>query len=92
MSHLDGAKIIKTRTLTIKENGYKKTAFVVEMSDESRWYTTKGGHVAFNTYDRIVSGTNINNLHDNDEFSYYGETEECGAINTMQKFVELIRL
>ena len=92
MSHLDGNKIIKLRTLTIRESGNKKTAFVVEMSDGSRWYTTKGGHVAFNTYDKIVSGTNIDNLSDCDFFSFYGETEELGAINTMSKFVELIRL
>lgn len=92
MAHLDGVKIIKTRTLTVKESGYKKTAFVVELSDGSRWYTTKCGHVAFNTYDKIVSGTNIDTLSDVDMFSFYGETEECGSINTMEKFVELIEM
>ena len=92
MAHLDEARVIKTRTLQVRENGYKKTAFVVEMSDGSRWYTTKGGNVAFKTFDKIVSGTNIDNLCDNDFFSYYGETKENGNINTMEKFVELINL
>lgn len=85
------AKIKKTRILTCIESGFKKTTFVVEMSDDSRWYTTKGGHVAFNTYDAIKSHTNLDNLCDVDVFSYYGnDSDQVGEIDTMQRFVELI--
>lgn len=60
------------------------------MRDGSRWYTTKGGHVALRTDDPIKSGTNIANLRDWDGFSYYGHTEKCEGIDTMQKFIELV--
>ena len=85
------AKIIKTRILTCIESRCKKTTFVVEMKDGSRWYTTKGGHVAFNTSDTIRSYTNLDNLLDDDLFSYYGDTGVCEGIETMQKFVELVK-
>lgn len=85
------AKIKKTRILTVIESRFKKTAFVIEMTDGTRWYTTKGGHVAFNTYDNIRSYTNIDNLSDNDLFSYYGDTGVCEGIETMSKFVELVK-
>lgn len=63
------------------------------MSDGTRWYTTKGGNVAFNTYDPIRSYTNIDKLSDVDFFSYYGDTESnCAGIDTMSKFVELVNL
>lgn len=84
-------KVKKTRVLTCIESGRKVKTFVVEMSDGSSWYTTKGGHVAFNTEDRIKSYTNLDNLCDVDEFSYYGnESDKVGEIDTMQRFVELI--
>ena len=85
------AKIIKHRTLTCIESRCKKTTFVIEMNDGSRWYTTKGGHVAFNTYDTIRSYTNLDNLSDNDLFSYYGDTGVCEGINTMDKFHSLVK-
>ena len=83
--------ILKTRTLSGREGAHKETLFVIEMKDGSRWYTTKGGHVAFNTYDKIVSGTNINNLTDVDEFSYYGnETDKVGVFDTIERFVSIL--
>lgn len=92
MAHLNGARIIKTRTLKVREGGCNETAFVVEMSDDSRWYTTKGGHAVLNTYDKIVSGTNLDNLYDNEVFTYYGHTEEYSGINTIEELVRLIKL
>lgn len=86
-------RIKKTRILQVIESRCKKTAFVIEMTDGSRWYTTKGGHVAFNTYDKIVSGTRIDNLCDEDLFSYYGsDKDDCTGIDTMQKFIELVNI
>lgn len=83
--------IVKTRTLSGREGAHKVTLFVIEMKDGSRWYTTKGGHVAFNTYDRIVSGTNIDNLTDEDSFSYYGnETDKVGVFDSMRRFVSVL--
>lgn len=85
--------ILKTRTLSAREGAHKVTLFIIEMEDGSRWYTTKGGHVAFNTYDKIVSGTNIYNLTDEDEFSYYGnETDPEGRIDTIGKLLDLVRM
>ena len=82
------AQIINHRTLTCKEGRCKVTAFVLEMSDKPRWYTTKGGHVAFNTDDKIVSGTQLNNLSDNDLFSFYGEYGK--GIETIGQFHYLV--
>ena len=86
-------KIKKTRILSAKESGQKVTLFVIEMNDGTRWYTTIGGHVAFQTEDPIKSGTNIDNLADIDQFSYYGDSSSVStSIDTMEKFVSLVSM
>ena len=84
---------IKQRKVTAVENGNKVKLFVVEMSDGSRWYTTENGHCAFNTFDKIVSGTRIDNLSDGDMFSYYGnEYDLDGRITTISQFWYLVQM
>ena len=86
-------KMTKFRTLTAIEGGCKVTLFVIEMSDNTRWYTTKGGHVAFLTDDTIRSYTRIDSLSDIDAFSFYGNSaNDCSGIDTMAKFIGLVKM
>ena len=86
------AKIKKLRTLTCIEGGCKQTTFVAEMTDGTRWYTTKGGHVALCTEDPIKSYTNLDRLCDIDSFTYYVSGKECEGICHTAVLARLVRM
>lgn len=64
---------IKTHKLSCKSGPRKVTVYIVECQN-GFWWALKGGHIAYFIYGRpFKSGTQINNVDSDDEFTYYGD-------------------